>query len=172
MITCTFIGDTQIFRRRLDTDIEAAVESVLQSETEIVFLVGGLSEFEHYCSATVRRLRHLYSHLDIRLILVLPCANALTDVNCGYYTGFFDEVFIPNEICKLPQNIAIEARNRYMVDQSNEVIACVYKTSGTAFELLEYAKIKGKRIINFPDVGKKVRYIKQDRPSDINCPRK
>ena len=47
-----------------------------------------------------------------------------------------------------------------MLEQSDEVIACVFQTPGTAFELLKYAQIRGKRIIDFPDIGKKVGYKK------------
>lgn len=160
MTVCTFIGDKQIYRASLDMDIEIAIESVLLSETKVVFLVSGLSEFERYCSDTVRRLRRFYSHLDIRLALVLPYTDHPFDMHYSHYSRYYDEIIYPGELCEAPENTAVEAGSRYMIDQSDEVIACVYQTSGTAFELLKYAQIRGKRIINFPDIGKKVRYKK------------
>lgn len=158
MITCTFIGHDEIFRKNLDTDIRAAIESVFQMDSEITFLFGGLSEFERSCSKAIRRMRHLYCHLDIRLILVLPYVYFSPNREHKYYRRFYDEVWHPCTKRNRIQGNAIDERNRFMIDRSDQIIACVYQDSGTAFDLLQYAKKQGKRIINFPDTGKRVFY--------------
>lgn len=152
MVTCTFISNNEIYRTDLDKEVEIAIESVLQEDTEVVFLVSGIGYFNRKCIASIRRLQQIYKHLDIRLILVLSCANGPLPKDISYYQNFYDEVVVLNESPDTTNECAIERSNRYMIDHSDKIIACVSSHLDMAQDLLQYAKKRGKRIINFPDI--------------------
>ena len=65
-----------------------------------------------------------------------------------YYETSYDDVVVPGELDGVHYKSAITKRNRWMVEQSDWLIAFVYRNFGGAYATLRYAEKKGLRIIN------------------------
>lgn len=68
-----------------------------------------------------------------------------------YYETYYDDVMIPMELCGVHPKAAIQKRNRWMVDQSDCLIACVHRDFGGAYDTLKYAIRKGITVINLAE---------------------
>ncbi len=61
----------------------------------------------------------------------------------------YDSVIIPNEISEAHPKNAISLRNRWMIENSDLVIAYVNRKGGGAYKAIEYANKINKQVINF-----------------------
>ena len=59
----------------------------------------------------------------------------------------FDDILIPAELADIHYKRAIPARNRWLVDNSDYLIAMVWRDFGGAYTTLRYAQKQGKKII-------------------------
>lgn len=64
------------------------------------------------------------------------------------YEQYYDEVEICPESCESHPKAAYRIRNRSMVDRSDLVVFYVTRNHGGAYQTMQYAQRKGKRIIN------------------------
>ena len=64
-----------------------------------------------------------------------------------YYETSFDDILIPAELVEIHYKRAIPARNRWLVDNSDYLIAMVWRDFGGAYTTLRYAQKQGKKII-------------------------
>ena len=104
------------------------------------FYLGGYGAFDRLAASVVWSLKIPYPH--IRSILVLPYLGG--KMPCGQYDS---TVFPPLET--VPKRFAIVHRNRWMIQQSDAVLAYVLYGWGGAAATLAYAEGKGKKIIRF-----------------------
>lgn len=102
------------------------------------FLLGGYGDFDKLAAVVVWELKKKYP--QIKSFLVLPYLNGKFDKS--RYDGA-----IYTNLEKVPKPYAIIHRNRYMVDESDIVVAYVQRSWGGAAKTLEYAEKKNKRII-------------------------
>ncbi len=56
----------------------------------------------------------------------------------------FDDVIVPPELLGVYSKVAIRRRNQWMVDVCDYVVTCVRRSSGGAYQAMQYAKKKGK----------------------------
>ena len=78
----------------------------------------------------------------------LPYFSQELNEHQGYYKSSFDDVVIPVELAGVHYKSAITKRNRWMVDESDYLIAYVYPDFGGAYTTLRYAEKKKRQIIN------------------------
>ena len=64
--------------------------------------------------------------------------------------GLYDSVIYP-PIESVPFKFAINKRNEWMVDQSDFIIAYVCHSYGGAYQSLNYARRRGKQIVNLAE---------------------
>lgn len=151
MAYCTFAGHRNIFMADVDKKIEKAIEGFLQADESITFYTGGMGEFDSKCSTAVRAAKHRHPSKIIRLVLVLPYMTNRLNTDKIYYETYYDDVMIPMELCGVHPKAAIQKRNRWMVDQSDCLIACVHRDFGGAYDTLKYAIRKGITVINLAE---------------------
>ena len=148
MITCTFAGhrepltstDAMIIPDRL----QAALEELLKLDGQFHFRFGGMGWFDQQCARAVRSAKRLHPEKEIQLTLVLPYPRKIEDAD------LYDEILIPDEVKSLHYRHAIPARNRWMVDRSQFLIAYVSRGGGAA-TTLQRARERGLTIWNLAD---------------------
>lgn len=145
MVTCTFAGHREIFGMR-DTEIIEILETLLENETDMTCYVGAMGEFDALCAGAVRSLKQRHKDKNIALIMVLPYMQQKINEYREYYETVYDEILIPIELAEVHYKQAIPARNRWLVDHSDYLIACVWRDFGGAYNTLKYAKKQHKKI--------------------------
>ena len=146
MNTCTFAGHREVFGS-CKQQIETALERLMENEDSLHCYVGGMGEFDAFSAAAVRNLKRKYPHKEIRLTLVLPYMQQKLNEHREYYETSFDDILIPSELAGIHYKRAILARNRWLVDHSDYIIAMVWRNFGGAYATLQYAQKQGKKII-------------------------
>jgi len=88
---------------------------------------------------------------QITLVLVLPYFSQELNTNKEYYEQFYDDVVIPSELADVHYKAVITKRNRWLIEQSDILIAFVYRNFGGAYTTINYAIKKEKQVINLAD---------------------
>ena len=148
MKVCTFAGHREVYQANISEMLDEAISKIINTDDNFRFLVGGMGEFDGMCSSVVRRAKREYPNKEIRLELVLPYLTHELNENKLYYETSFDDVVIPIELAGVHYKSAITKRNRWMVEQSDWLIAFIYRDFGGAYTTLRYAENKGLQIIN------------------------
>ena len=125
-------------------------ELILQKEY-VEFLVGRNGDFDQIVSSAVKRLQRRIIADNSSLVWILPYPTAELRNYEESFQAYYDEI----EICDAAQNShpkrAYQIRNRQMVDRSDLVVFYVEHNSGGAYQTMQYAQGKGKRIINLAE---------------------
>ena len=105
------------------------------------FYLGGYGDFDSLAAAAVRRQKTRYPNIEA--VLVLAYLNR--EMDASRYDG---TTYPPLET--VPPRYAIVRRNEWMVRESDVVISGVTHGWGGAAKTLDYAKRRGKVIVQFP----------------------
>lgn len=112
------------------------------------FVSGGALGFDTLAALDVLKMKEKFS--DVKLILVLPCANQSVKWNQKEIELYEKIKFKADEIIYVSEeysNHCMFVRNRYMIDNSDFCIAYYRcKKSGTGYTV-EYAKKHGKTVL-------------------------
>ncbi len=134
---CSFFGHRdapESLRPQMKTEIIRLIEKGVDT-----FYIGEYGNFDRMSCWVLRELKKIYPHIQIILIL-------------SYYRPHkeiflkVDDTIYP-EIESTPPSLAIEARNRWVVDKSDYVIAYVVYGWGGAKKALARAKHQKKKLI-------------------------
>lgn len=135
----TFCGHKDdIYKKDTEEKLYEILEELIKKGAN-EFLLGGYGSFDSLAAVTVRNLKKKYP--DIKSVLVIPYINRECDeflYDCSWYP----------DLENVPKRFAISKRNECMVNKSDVVVAYVQYGYGGALNTLEYAKRKGKEIIN------------------------
>ena len=139
MLCCSFAGHRNVFIPDIDRKIAAALDTIMGKDDTFVFYTGGMGEFDSKCSSAVRSARHRFpeKHMTNKVN---------TDKNL--FETEYDDVMIPIELAGVHPKAAIRERNRWMVDRSDMLLACVYRDFGGAYDTIQYALRKEIRVFN------------------------
>ena len=148
MLCCSFAGHRNVFIPDIDRKIAAALDTIMGKDDTFVFYTGGMGEFDSKCSSAVRAARHRFPEKQLRLILVLPYMTNRVNTDKNLLETEYDDVMIPIELADVHPKAAIRKRNRWMVDRSDILLACVYRDFGGAYDTMQYALRKGLTVIN------------------------
>ena len=105
------------------------------------FYLGGYGDFDSLAAAAVRRQKIKYPNIEA--VLVLAYLNR--EMDASRYDG---TTYPPLET--VPPRYAIVRQNEWMVRESDVVISGVTHGWGGAAKTLDYAKRRGKVIVQFP----------------------
>lgn len=148
MTTCTFSGHREVYHSGLKARLDAEIERLLRIDSEFLFLVGGMGQFDDMGADAVRSAKRRHPEKQITLALVLPYMSNRLNTDKEYYRLCFDQIIIPKELDAVYYKAAIQCRNRWMVDRADIVIAYLYRDFGGALRTVRYAQKKGKLVIN------------------------
>ena len=140
-MTVTFCGHSKLYRtEKISNWLDIILPALIEGGATFFYL-GGYGDFDNLAAAAVQRQKNLYSH--IKAILVLAYLNREADTS-----GYDGTTYPPLET--VPPRYAILKRNEWMVRVSDVVISGVTHGWGGAAKTLDYAKRRGKVIIQFP----------------------
>lgn len=128
--------------------VRSALEKYAAKNESITFYCGGYGDFDLLCAGVVARMKK--QNTEWKSLLVVPYMNKTPDEYGGIYDG---TIYPPIE--NVPHRLAIVKRNEWMVDEADLVLAYVEFSFGGASRTLEYAKRKGKEIIDLYHVLQK-----------------
>ena len=138
MSTCFFIGHRDAPDSILPA-LSAAIEKRITEDGVGQFVVGHYGKFDSLAAQAVRKAKK--QHPDILLFYLRPYHPA----ERPFTPAGFDGSFYPPGMETVPRKLAIVRANRYMVDNSQFLIAYVRYTVSNAWELTEYALKREKK---------------------------
>ncbi|MBD5099865.1 MAG: hypothetical protein HDT29_00965 [Clostridiales bacterium] len=140
----TFCGHSKIYE---DNNLEENIFQLLLEEKckgEVDFYLGGYGHFDAIAKKSCVQYKNINSFANVHFIT--PYLDEKYLKNKMDMSGFDDSIY--PEIEQVPKKFAIVERNKWMVRQSDLVIAYVNYSWGGAVKTLEYAHKLKKRYIN------------------------
>ncbi len=150
--TCCFTGHREIVDKETVLKRIYNTISVLHKNGTVNFISGMAKGFDMLAARQVIALRSKYS--DVRLICALPCRDQTVlwdESEAIAYSAILDMADKIVYVSQFNQKGAMLKRDRYMVDNSDIVIAHLTKSSGGTYYTVKYANEKGIRVINLAD---------------------
>ncbi len=138
MLVCTFFGHRDAPQEILPR-LRAAVALLIEQGTD-TFYVGNQGNFDRMVRAVLREQQAL--HPSVRWAVVLAY---LPTAPCEYPTVY------PEGVENSPPRFAIDARNRWMLAQSDIVVTYVCRSYGGAATNKRRAQRQGKRVIELAE---------------------
>lgn len=137
---CTFIG-----HRNTPEYIQPILKKVLiQLITEKgvdEFYIGTHGKFDYMALITLKELKKEFLHIKYTNVLAY-----ITGKKEDYVK--YENTIFPEVLEKTPFKFAIIKRNKWMIENSHYVVCYVTQTITNAGEFLDFAKRKGKIVIN------------------------
>ncbi len=148
--TCCIIGNRLMPRGQAGMIAARIEEEIVKMHAQGVtrFMTGGGLGFETLAAQVVLQARE--KHPGIRLVLALPSRDQAAKwpaSSVAIYEGIKGQA---NEIVYTAETSGrghLLKRNRYMVDQSEIVLAYLAKTTGRTVQTVKYAEKVGKEIV-------------------------
>ena len=142
---CSFFG-----HRDTSSEIRPAlyveIERHITQCNVTIFYVGEHGRFDRMSVSVLCDLKQKYPHIKICLIHShMPGKKERCEEKR------YDCTLLPDGMEFVPKKFAITHRNRFVVNESDYVIAHVRTTWGGAYDAMQYAKRKKKYVINLAD---------------------
>lgn len=99
---------------------------LLRTKEYVEFYLGRNGDFDILATSVIKRLHKNYRDDNSVMILVLPYP--VKDYE--YYDDYYDEIIIPDELHGVHPKAAITERNRWIVANSDMLIAYIRNKSG------------------------------------------
>ena len=123
------------------------LKNILDEQQYTSFLIGRNGEFDTHSASIIKQIGKNIEKESYDINLVLPYRVA--DIDC--YEKYYDSIIIPDTLHKVHFKAAITLRNKWMIENSDLIIAYVEHNTGGAYNALKYAKKLGKTVINLCD---------------------
>ena len=138
MSACTFFGHRDC-PSSVKESLYEAIEQLISHQQVNTFYVGTQGAFDRMAYAALVELRHCYSYIKVYRVLAYMPKQGDADTA---------DTIVPEGIETAHPRYAIVHRNNWMIDRSDYVICYVTHPTGGAYQAVERAKKKGKRIIS------------------------
>jgi uncharacterized phage-like protein YoqJ len=142
----TFLGHEHIsMNDRIKETVKAQIRSLLTGKPITCYL-GGYGDFDDICARACKELKQKY---DIETVYVAPYVTLSEQekIKEMQRCGLCDTSIYP-PIENTPPKFAISKRNEWMVTHADVIIAYVNRSYGGAYQSLQTAKRRKKKIIN------------------------
>lgn len=130
--------------RQIENRLAPMIKQLIQEKEYVSFLIGRNGEFDEYAASVVKRVQKQVGSESSEITLVLPYSVA----NIEYYEKYYDSIILPESICGAHPKAAITLKNRWMVEQSDLIIAYVEREKGGAFAAMKYGEKMNKKVVN------------------------
>ena len=144
-MTCSFFGHKDAPSNIYPTLVETINELITNHEINS-FLVGNQGSFDSMVLRALRQLKQEHPHISYNVVLAyMPTEKQ------EYDPYEFGETMIPEGLETVHPRYAISWRNKWMVNESEYVVAYVKHSWGGAAKYLELAQKKNKTIVNIAE---------------------
>ena len=149
-----FTGHRDIDPRNIQSIKEKLREIIINCVNDgfTDFYNGGARGFDLLAAEAVLELKKTYPSL--RLHIIVPCSNQTRGWREADVIRYENATFLADEVkCLSPVYFdgCMQVRNRYMVDNSELLIAYLERASGGSGYTVRYAEGQGKSVINIFD---------------------
>lgn len=142
MKACVFFGHRKGDYKSVESKINKVVMDLIEREEVTQFYSGGRGAFDWLCARLVSKLKEKYPHIKLtRVLSYMPRKKEEYDL------PYFDDSVYVLEKKVLPRFAIIET-NKALVDKVDFVVSGVYRSFGGALQAVEYAKRKGKSVVD------------------------
>lgn len=131
---------------RLEDQLTSLIRKLIQTNSYVAFLIGRNGEFDEYAASVIKHVQKAVGKESSDISLVLPYEVAKLE----YYKKYYDNIIIPESVSGAHPKFAITLKNRWMIEQSDLVIAYVEHSHGGAYTAMKYAEKLSKKIIVLP----------------------
>ncbi|MBQ9162627.1 MAG: hypothetical protein IJX74_05050 [Clostridia bacterium] len=141
----TFCGHGDYVRNAED---EQKVLEILERElgdNQCEFFLGEYGSFDSFAHICAKKFKA--AHPKAWLVFVTPYIDEKYIKTKTEFENDFDNIVYP-PIENVPKKFAISHRNRWMVENSDIVIACISHAYGGAYNSYKHAMARGKKIYN------------------------
>lgn len=150
MASCTFLGHRTACNGYTNSLVQQ-IELLIRNYGVDTFYVGNHGSFDHMVLCALRMVKRKYS--GIRYFVVLAYIPGKMKKGREEHIEAHETIY-PDGIETVPLRFAISYRNKWMILRSEYVILCIYFSSGNAAQFVNFARNKGKKIINLADLSK------------------
>ena len=141
---CSFCGHRDVFEPCVEERAKKEIEKLI-NRGFTVFYSGGMGDFDMICETVIRGFRR--KNDKIKLCLILPYMKSEINKDREYYEALYDEIIIP-DLGSVHHKRAITERNRWIAENSDMILAYVFRETGGAWTMLKYAEKSGAEYIN------------------------
>lgn len=138
---CTFFGHKDS-PDSIYPVLEKTIAEAMKKYPDIQFYVGHNGHFDGMARTALKKLSAPYTVV----LAYLPGRDE------GLFSG--EDTLYPEGMENVPKRFAISRRNKWLVNNSDMVIAYICHTASRAAEFVKYAKRHGKIVINIADLEK------------------
>ena len=143
--TCCFFGhkDTP---STIAPELENVLTDLIENHGVVSFLMGHQGGFDHMALGAVRKLKERYPHITYNVVLAyMPGEKE----EWSFYEP--EETMYPEGLEEVHPRYAISWRNKWMLTESEYVVAYVKHSWGGAAKYYESAQKKNTKIINIAE---------------------
>ena len=126
--------------------LETALIEVIEHDGADTFYVGNQGNFDVMVRQTLQKLKKIYPQIEYAVVLAYMPGSCKEDKRTRD-----DPTIYPEGLEQVPPKFAIVKRNSWLIEHSDLVITYSRDSFGGAGKWKEYAKKKGKRLINLAD---------------------
>lgn len=139
----SMIGHRVVEDYGIEEKLHELFRELLRTKEYVEFYLGRNGDFDILAASVIKRLQKNYRNDNSALILVLPYP--VKDYE--YYEKYYDEIIIPKELYGTHPKAAITERNRWMVTNTDVLVAYIRKESGGVASCVHKAETLDRKII-------------------------
>lgn len=145
----TFIGHAKLqYNPKVEDKLLEVLEETIEDE-DVTFYMGLNGNFDLLAKKCC--MKYKKKHKNAKLVFVTPYLDEIYLKNLEFSIKDFDEVIYP-DLENVPKRYAICARNKYMINCSDVLIAFASLVFGNAHKYIDYAWSKRKEFINIEEL--------------------
>jgi len=142
MISCSFIGHRDA-TNEIESTLVLAIINLIENQQVTNFYVGHQGRFDSIVQRVLKKLSLRYPHITYTIVLAYMPSKARQYDNLDYENSIF-----PDSLEFIAPRYAIIHRNKWMIRQSDYIIAYVTNSTSNAHKFLDIAIRAGKEVIN------------------------
>ena len=146
MPSCTFFGH-RILNKDIKDLLTRQIDNLIAEYGVNIFYVGNNGQFDYLVAEVLRKLKSRNPQISYSIVLAY-----LPEREKEHNQLSYTETIYPEGLEDTPPRFAISKRNKWMVMQSDYVIAYVEHSFGGAAQFTEYARKKHRMVINLADL--------------------
>ena len=123
--------------------LQAVLTELIEQHGADTFFVGNQGAFDLTVQSVLRDLKQHYPHIRCFLVLAYMPGKKPVSSSLGEW-----ETLFPETLETIPPRFAIVHRNRWMAEHADTVIAYVCTPGGGAAAAVQFAKKRGKTLLN------------------------
>ena len=150
-MTISFIGHALVPQKdKVGEQVKKQIRNSIGEDRRVVCYLGGYGDFDEICACSCRELKREFEKPERIYVTPYMTSAEQRRIKEMQDRGLCDGSLYP-PLENTPPRFAISKRNEWMIDQADLIIAYVNRSYGGAYQSLQMAKRRGKKIVNICD---------------------